>query len=82
MGTTSVDPCALRLAAQRLDDAADLLSGVIGGPLAGPHAPEALSRLLADLARWQRAARETAAALRVGADRHTDAEDLAVRRLR
>lgn len=82
MGTTSVDPYALRLAAQRLDAAADLLSGVAGGPLAGPNAPDALSRLLADLARWQQAARQTAAVLRLGADRYTDAEDLAVRKLR
>lgn len=90
IGTTVVDPTALRAAAQRIDTAADLLLGAIRGQLdslqfdaasAGRvHAPAgaavraALDRLAGDMRAWAQAAAELAAALRVGADRHDAAE--------
>lgn len=80
MGTTSVDPYALRLAAARLDDAADLLNGAMRGHLAGLSASEPLDRLLADLTMWQWAAQETAVTLRTSADLYADAERLAAGR--
>ena len=79
MGTTSVDPHALRLAARRLDEAADLLDTALRSHLNGLQLSSAdgatraaIEKLVADVARWQRAARESACAVRVGADRYTD----------
>lgn len=71
MGTTSVDPTALWLAAQRLDEAADVLQGALSGHLIDSAA---LDRLLGDVRLWQQAARETASALRTAAGRYTHAE--------
>ncbi len=82
MGTTSVDPHALRLAAQRLDAAADLLAAAVCVQLQGLPGSAALDRLLGDVNAWQRAARETAAAVRTGAAGYIDVEQHAVRRLR
>jgi hypothetical protein len=74
MGTTSVDPHALRLAAQRLETAADLLDAAIDrlgqgavGPLRGP-----VEQIIADVAHWQRSARDCAAGLRTVAERHLE----------
>ena len=50
---------------------------VVGGVVRG-----VLDRLIADMTRWAVAARETAAALRTGADRFSDAESRAVANLR
>lgn len=87
---TSVDPAALRLAAQRLDAAAEVLYAVIGthlrawefdGSTAGrAHAASgwalrtALDGLRDDTTRWANATSELAAALRVGADVHARRE--------
>jgi len=97
-GTTSVDVDALRVAAQRLDAAADQLQSALSGHLgglqfdaavaglrhvaAGGAVRAAVDQLLADVALWQHAARETAAALRAGADRYTETEARAVEALR
>lgn len=73
MGTTSVDPQSLRLAAQRLDTAADLLDAAIdrlgagGGSLGG-----LIDEIVADIAHWQRGARDGAVGLRTVADRHIE----------
>ena len=79
MGTTSVDPHALRLAARRLDEAADLLDTALRSHLIGlqlstadGRTQAAIGLLVDDVARWQRAARESACSVRVGADRYTD----------
>jgi hypothetical protein len=84
---TSVDPDALRAAAQRLDSAADLLHAVLAFHLNGLSATEprlraAVDQLKADLGRWQRTATETAAALRTAAHRYCDTEEHAVQVLR
>lgn len=79
MGTTSVDPNALWLAAQRLDEAADLLQAALSGRCLDSTA---LYPLLGDVRLWQQAARETASALRTGAGRYTAAEAAAVAVLR
>lgn len=83
MGTTSVDPYALRHAARRLDEAADLLDGAVRTHLAGLRLPAAdgrtraaISQLIDEVLHWQRTAREYASAVRAGADRYAD-EDLA-----
>lgn len=89
-GTTSVDPAALRAAAQRIDTAADLVLGAVHDQLdnlqfdgsaagrvhvaAGAAVRAALDRLCGDMRAWAHAAAELAAALRVGADRHAAAE--------
>lgn len=94
MRTTSVDPAALRAAAQRMDAAADIVDGILEANLTGlrfdaamagrDHAAVGgavrgvLDRLIADMTRWAVVARETGAALRIGADRFTDAESRAV----
>ncbi|MCW1959327.1 MAG: type VII secretion target [Mycobacterium sp.] len=85
---TSVDPQALRRAAHRLDAAADLLHGVLTVHLgalrfdadAGVRA--AVDRLVGDIGRWQRAARETAASLRTSAEHFIDSENRAAQALR
>jgi hypothetical protein len=84
---TSVDPQALRAAAQRLDAAADLLYGAMTCHLRklctdDPGIRAALDRLAGDVALWQQAARETAAVLRTAADRYGDSEARAVEALR
>lgn len=83
MDTISVDPTALRMAAQRLDTAADILAGTLGTHLrdlqSGGHA---VGRLIADVGQWTRAARDMACALRLGADRYCDGESAAVAALR
>lgn len=88
VAVTTVDPQALLAAAQRLDEAADLLHGALTGYLsalhfdADPGVRAAMDRLVADVASWQRAARETAAVLRTGAQRYSDAETQAAEALR
>ncbi len=85
---TSVDPQALHAAAQRLDAAADLLHGAITAHLrtlrfdADSGLRSAVDQLVADVAQWQRATAETAAALRISAERYTDAEARASQALR
>jgi len=90
MGTTSVEPAALQAAAQRLDATADIVLGTLrtrlvglqfGGPVAGRAHGRAgdavrmgVDTVVADLARWAAAARETSAALRAGAQCYSDAE--------
>lgn len=79
MGTTAVDTQALRSAARHLDTAADVLQSVLSvhldavrieiGPLR-----TALERLRHDLTLWRNASRDTAAALRISADRYSDTD--------
>lgn len=73
MGTTSIDPQALRLAAQRLDDAADLLDVALRVHLVGLRS---VDQLVAELADWRRDARDGADGLRAVAERFL-AEDRA-----
>ncbi|WP_313674758.1 hypothetical protein [Mycolicibacterium sp.] len=87
METTSVDLHALRSAARQLDIAADLLDSTLAGHLGalrcgGGRLRDGLDQLSADIAAWRRAARETAQALRVGADRYAEHEADAVAALR
>ena len=82
MGTVSVDPGALRMAAQRLDAAADILAGAVGAHLCGLQSGAAVDVLAEDVGRWTHAAREVAAVLRSGADRYLDGEADAVAALR
>lgn len=83
MGTTSVNPLALRLAAQRLDTAADLLDAAInrlatgGGPLRGM-----VDEIVADIAHWQRGARDGAVGLRMVAERHVEQDSAGAEALR
>lgn len=83
MGTTFVDPQALRLAAQRLDTAADLLDAAMdrlgsgGGPLRGR-----LDEIVADMAHWQRGARDGAVGLRTVAERHIEQDSAGAEVLR
>jgi hypothetical protein len=90
MGTASVDPAALLVAAQRMDTAADIMLATLRTRLAGlqfdgsvagrAHAPAgdavrtAVDRVVADVARWASVARETGAALRTGAQVYADGE--------
>lgn len=98
MGTSSLDPDAVRSVAGRLDGAAATLLGVadarltgwrFGGPSAGRAHGAAgaelaahAERLAADLTGWAYAAGEIAAALRSGADGHLAAESDAAAALR
>lgn len=82
MGTSSVDPPALWFAAQRLDDAAELLARLSGGLSGASVVSAALDQLLGDIALWQRAAQETAGALRAAARQYTEGEVRAVEMLR
>jgi len=93
MGTTSVDPAALQAAAQRLDTAADIVlstlrtrladlqfDGAVAGRAhgrAGDAVRTGVDTVVAGLARWAAAARETSAALRAGAQGYYDAESRA-----
>jgi hypothetical protein len=85
---TAVDPHALWAAAQRLDEAADLLCGALAVHLrplrsaADPGVGAAVERLVADIELWQRVARDTALAIRTAADRCTDTEAQAAEALR
>ena len=84
----SVDPQAVRLAAHRMDAAADLLQGAVSGYLrvlhfdADPGVRAAMDQLAADVGHWQQAARETAAALRSSAEQFIDTEARAAQALR
>ncbi len=85
---TAVDPHALWTAARRLDQAADLLHGALTvhlrplRPAAETRVGAAVQQLVADTEQWQRAARDTALALRTAADRYTHTEARAVAALR
>ena len=83
MGTTSVEPAALRCAAQSIDIAADSVLGALNTPLrfdsavsgrahsaAGSAVRSAVERVVDDARQWVFAVREAADALRLGADRH------------
>lgn len=83
MGTISVDLAALRMAAQRLDAAADILAGTLGTHLRDVRSGGVtVGQLIAGVGQWTHAARETATALRHGADRYCDGEAAAVTALR
>ena len=83
MGTISVDPAVLRIAAQRLDTAADILAGTLGTHLREVQSGgAAVGQLIADVGQWTHAAREAAGALRLGADRFCAGESAAVTALR
>lgn len=98
MGTTSVDPTALRAAAQRMNAAADVVDAVIGTRLgdlqfdgsvagrthtaAGDAVRGGMDRVVAAMTQWAAVARETAAALRAGAEMYADAESRAAATLR
>ena len=98
MGTTSVDPAALRAAAQRMDAAADIVTAALrtrlgglqfdasvaglGYAEAGGAVRAGVDRLVADMTQWADVARETAAALSAGADRYAEAESHAVTALK
>ncbi|HPX38367.1 MAG TPA: ESX-1 secretion-associated protein [Mycobacterium sp.] len=82
MGTVSVDPASLRMAAQRLEAAAEILAGAVGTHLRGLQYGAAAGPIVADVGQWSRAAREVAAALRCGADRYCEGETAAVAALR
>ncbi|WP_293308012.1 hypothetical protein [Mycolicibacterium sp.] len=82
MGTVSVDPAALRMAAQRLDDAAEILACAVGAHLRGLQSGAAAGLLVAEVGQWTRAAREVAEGLRCGADRYCEGEAAAVAALR
>ena len=90
MPATSIDPAALRAAALRLENAADIVLGAVGSHLRGlrfdgtvagrAHSESgwavraAMDSLAGDAARWARGAADLAAALRAGADRHAGRE--------
>ena len=92
-----VDAAAVHAVANRYDDAAQLIDGAVRthfGRLAfdgttsgrayigqGDALRFALLRLSGELAQWSRASREVAAALRAGADRYDDADQLAAARI-
>jgi hypothetical protein len=80
MATTSVDPQALRLAAQRLDTAADLLDAAIDR--LGQAGGGAVEQIVADIAQWQRGARDGAAGLRTVAARHIEQDNAGAEALR
>lgn len=83
MGTISVDPVALRMAAQRLDTATDLLGGRLAAELRHLQTGDAgVSDLVTGVRRWAGAAGEVAAALRAGADHYIEGESAAVTALR
>jgi hypothetical protein len=87
---TRVDVAALRAAANRLDTTAETLNAAVHtrlGQLAfdgasagrayiahGDALRRALDRLAGEITQWSRASSEVALALRVSADRYTDAE--------
>ena len=80
MGTTSVHPQALRLAADRLDTAADLLDAAIDR--LGRAGGGAVEQIVADVAQWQRGARDSAVGLRTVAERYIEQDDAGAGALR
>jgi hypothetical protein len=72
--TTAVDPQALPIAAARFDAAADMLLTALRTHLAGVRSHPAVEELVVEVARWESAARDVAAALRTAAARYTEAE--------
>lgn len=80
MGTFSLDPQAVRMAADRLEAAADILQGVLGTHLAA--LPAGAEDLRAGVARWETGARDLATALRAAVDRHAESETNRARALR
>ena len=98
MGTTSVQPAVLQAAAQRLDAAADLVLGTLRTRLSGLQFDGAVAgrahgragdavrigvdTVVAGLAQWAAATRETSASLRAGAQVYSDAESCAQGALR
>lgn len=71
------------MAAQRLDNAADLLGGVLTTHLRDLRTGSAgVSELAVGVSRWADAVGEAAAALRLGADRYLEGEAAAVTALR
>jgi hypothetical protein len=80
MGTTSIDPQALRLAAQRLDTAADLLDAAIDR--LGVGGGGAVEQIVADIAHWRRGARDGAVGLRMVAERHVEQDSAGAEALR
>jgi hypothetical protein len=98
MGTTTVDPVALRAAGRCFDAAADIVLGVLVNHLghlrfdgaaagrshaaAGDAVRAGLDLLAADLAGWVQSSQGIAAAVREGADRHAVAEGSAAAALR
>jgi len=81
MGTTSVDPHALRLAAQHLDTAADLLDAAIAR-LDRAAAGAAVDEIVTDIAHWRRGARDGAVGLRTVAQRHIEQDSAGAEVLR
>lgn len=94
---TRVDVTAVRELANRFDASAQVLSQAVHAQLsrlafdgssagrahvlAGDALHAALNRLADGLSQWSRASAEIAVALRVGADRYTDAELRAAARI-
>lgn len=94
---TFVDAAAVHAVANRLDDAAQLIDGVVRAQFArlafdgttagrayigqGDALRFALHRLSGELAQWARAGLEIAAALRAGIDRYSDADQFAAARI-
>jgi hypothetical protein len=81
MGTTgrmtAVDPQALPIAAARFDAAADILLTALRthlAQLARSRSHPAVEELVSEVARWESAARDVAAALRTAADRYAESE--------
>lgn len=72
--TTAVDPLALPIAAARFDAAADILLIALRTHLAGVRSRPAVEDVVAEVARWESAARDVAAALRTAADRYIESE--------
>lgn len=72
--TTAVDPLALPIAAARFDAAADILLAALRTHLAGVRSHPAVEDLVAEVTRWEAAARDVAAALRTAAGRYTESE--------
>ena len=83
MGTVSVDPAALRMAARRLETAADLLGGILTTHLRDLQTGEAgVGDLLTGVGRWAGDAAEVAATLRAAADGYVEGASAAVTALR
>lgn len=82
MGTISVDPLALRIAAARFDHSADILNAALSSHLGALRSGVGIDQLVTGVTRWQQSARDLATALRVAADRYADSEAHAAVRLR
>ena len=92
-----VDVAAVHAVANRFDDTAHLIEGAVRSHFArlafdgttsgrayigqGDALRFALHRLSGELLEWSRASREVAIALRAGADRYADADQLAAARI-